>query len=101
MSFRDRALAALYEAIEQENDILPVNKQLVKSPTTVLFGRNGNLRSLDLVSFLATLEQVAEEEFGVPVTLADERALSQKSSPFKSVETLADYLAQVAEEQTE
>jgi hypothetical protein len=33
-----------------------------------------------------------EETFGVALTLADERALSMKESPFRSIVSLADYI---------
>ena len=38
------------------------------------------------------------DEFDVHVTLADERAISQRSSPFRTVGTLADYIVMVMKE---
>jgi len=37
-----------------------------------------------------------EEQHGVALVLADERAMSQTRSPFLSVGTLADYVCQLA-----
>jgi hypothetical protein len=34
-----------------------------------------------------------EDAFGVALTLADERALSMNASPFRSIQSLADYIA--------
>lgn len=66
---------------------------------TALFGPTSALDSMGLVTFLLEVEHRAEEELGFPVRLMDERAMSQNHSPFRTVETLADYIAALAEEQ--
>ncbi len=61
---------------------------------TRLFGPAGVLDSLGLVSVLVEIEQrVADLGVG-PVSLMDDRAMSQTSSPFRTVESLAAYLLQ-------
>lgn len=65
---------------------------------TILFGPGGVLDSLGLVSIIVALEQALEAEYGVLVTLADQRAMSQERSPFRSVEALAAYTAERARE---
>jgi len=40
---------------------------------------------------MVAVEQAIEDELGVSVSLADERALSQRTSPYRTVGTLADY----------
>jgi hypothetical protein len=45
-----------------------------------------------LVSLIVAIEREIEDTFGVAVTLADERALSMKASPFRSIQSLADYV---------
>jgi hypothetical protein len=47
---------------------------------------------MHLVSLIATIEREVEETFGVALTLADERALSMSASPFRSIQSLADYI---------
>ena len=59
---------------------------------TKLFGAEGSLDSLGLVSLLIDVEQRLEEKFGVVVTIADDRAMSQRRSPFRTVGTLSDYV---------
>jgi len=59
---------------------------------TPLFGPSGVLDSLGLVSVLVELEQRISEVSGRTVTLMDDRAMSQTSSPFRTVDSLADYL---------
>ena len=59
---------------------------------TSIFGTKGNLDSLGLVSFLVNLEQNIEDKYGIPITIADEKAMSLKNSPFRTINTLSEYL---------
>jgi acyl carrier protein len=66
--------------------------------STQLFGEHGLLDSVGLVSLVVAVEQELAEELGFEVGLADERALSQRASPYRTVASLAEYAAsQVAE----
>lgn len=60
---------------------------------TLLFGDGGVLDSLALVTLIVLCEQSVEDSFGVTVSLADEKALSQRRSPFASIGSMADYLS--------
>jgi acyl carrier protein len=93
MSNHERILQAIYSALDEINEQLPKGKALDKSPGTILFGKSGQLDSLGLVSLIVAVEQNIEDEFGVGITLADERAMSQQNSPFKTVAALSDYVA--------
>ena len=65
--------------------------------TTHLFGKEGQLDSLGLVELLMDIEQRLAD-IGVQITIADDRAMSQKHSPFATVETLTAYVALLAAE---
>lgn len=69
---------------DQENEAL-----INATEDTRLFGRH--LNSLGIVFLVADLEARIADCFGVDVTLADDRAMSQRTSPFRSVQTLASY----------
>jgi acyl carrier protein len=58
---------------------------------TELFGTDGFLDSMALVTLVVTLEQGIEEKFGVSVQLADARALAQEHSPYSTISALAEY----------
>ena len=58
---------------------------------TVLFGPSGLLDSIGLVSVVVELEQKLSDRAGRDVSLMDDRALSQARSPFRTVQSLADY----------
>jgi D-alanine--poly(phosphoribitol) ligase subunit 2 len=98
MSGSERILQAIYRAVDATNEERPKGKGLEKSPQTALFGKGGQLDSLGLVSFIVEVEQQVEEELGVAITLADERAMSQEKSPFMTIQSLADYVSLLVEE---
>jgi acyl carrier protein len=56
---------------------------------SLLYGEGGPLDSMALVNLIADIEDAVAEKYGVTVTLADERALSAKRSPFRSVADLS------------
>jgi len=58
---------------------------------TPLYGSKGVLDSMGLVEFIFAVEDELAA-MGVPATLADQQALSQRSSPFRSVGALADFI---------
>ena len=86
-----KVIEAIFDAIDEVNEQRPDEPQVAKSTDTVLFGEAGALDSLGLVNLIVTVEQNLEEEFGVELALADEKAMSMRNSPFRSVSTLADY----------
>ena len=59
---------------------------------TAIMGSHSPFDSVDLVTFIVTLEQTLEDEWGVSITLADDRAMGQEVSPFKSIGSITDYI---------
>jgi acyl carrier protein len=92
MNAPENIVAAIYRAVEWINGELPSDRQLIKAPETRLLGSQSVLDSMHLVSLIVTIEREVEDAFGVALTLADERALSMKASPFRSIQSLADYI---------
>jgi acyl carrier protein len=62
------------------------------SADTPIFGGDAGIDSLSLVQLVAQLERSASEQFGKAIVLADSRAMSRRSSPFRTVGTLAELL---------
>lgn len=91
MDKREQVLQVIYGAVDDANETLPPGRRLEKSPETILYGVGGKLDSLGLVNLIVATEQQIEETFGVAVTLASERAISQQHSPFRTIGSLADY----------
>jgi len=92
MSDPENIIAAIYRAVDWINGELPPDRQLIKAPETRLLGSQSALDSMHLVSLVITIEREVEDAFGVALTLVDERALSMKESPFRSIRSLADYV---------
>jgi len=88
-----RLQGAIYRAIDNLNPQLPPGVSLQKSLEAPLYGASSKLESLDFVTFIMEVEERVNEEFGVDVTIADENLLSKEKSPFSTVRTLRDYLA--------
>ena len=84
-------LKDLNEELENEAFLNPNSK-------TKLYGGNGAMDSLALVSFIADLEDKISDEFEKDIILADEKAMCQRTSPFRSVETLTNYIQKLLEE---
>lgn len=77
----------------EHNDVSDRTIDLSREDAAPLFGVDGVLDSLALVSLVLAVEQGIEEKLGVLVTLADARAASQERSPFRTVGTLTTYAA--------
>ena len=79
-------------------DILALEHEVTEIKTevnddTFLFAEpRAVLDSLGLVELLVDVEQRLEEEYGVSITINDDRAVSQKKSPFRTIGSLVDYI---------
>jgi acyl carrier protein len=81
---------ALALAQGEAAEAVPVNEQ------TFLIGEGAVLDSLGLVTAVLEIERRLADEHEVVMVLADERAMSRRNSPFRSVQALADYICQTA-----
>jgi acyl carrier protein len=66
---------------------------VVPGADTELFGADGLLDSVGLVALVVAVEERLADELDIDVSLADERALSQRQSPYRTVSSLAAYAA--------
>jgi acyl carrier protein len=98
---RDRLQAAIYSAVDSLNKQLPPGVKLDKSLDASLYGASSKLESLDFVTFIMEVEEKINEEFGTEIIIADENLLSKNESPFSTVRTLTEYLADILSEQVD
>lgn len=80
------------DAITELNTQRPPDEQIDARLDTPLFGREGVLDSLALVTLLLEVEDRVRHRFDVSVTIMDQRAMSEERSPFGSVAALAHYV---------
>ena len=80
-------LSALREAVDQNGgDASSVNDE------TVIVGPDAVIDSIGVVSLIVDIEQRLEMDHEVSVTLASDRAMSQRNSPFRTPAVLADHI---------
>jgi acyl carrier protein len=91
---KDELIALILEILRgMETEIAPTNGGWTSE--TSLFGQEGILDSIGLVTLVVAVEQGIEDRYGAFVSLADDKAFAQKTSPFRSVGSLAEYAAQI------
>ena len=86
------AIELVKSAVKELSDELGYESLREPSADTVLFGGAEGIDSLSLVQIVAEVERLAEDKFAKRVVLADERAMSRRNSPFRTVGTLAELL---------
>ena len=84
----DLVLQQLKE-IGEEQEI----KELIQSKeNTPIYGNRGLIDSMTLALLVTEIEEAIELEFDKVISLVDEKAMSQKNSPFRTANSLADYI---------
>jgi|APSaa5957512622_1039677.scaffolds.fasta_scaffold77594_2 acyl carrier protein len=83
---------AVYDAVREINEQVDEKMRLELSNHTILIGDGSMLDSIGLVTLIVTAEQNIEDRFDVSLTLADEKAMSQKQSPFRTIGSLIGYI---------
>lgn len=71
----------------EEHDI-ELNAEI--NENTRIFG--DLLDSMGIVFLVTDIESLISEEYQVDISLADERAMSQRTSPFRTIKTLVSYV---------
>jgi hypothetical protein len=85
----------ILEAMRLANLARDNGAQLEVSAQAPIFGPDSALDSLGLVALLLDIED-GLRAIGCDVVLSDERAMSQKRSPFRNVPALVAYIMSVA-----
>ena len=88
---KDKIQKIIFDALEMVNQSRDENAKIPVSAQTALFGNDGYLDSMGLVSLLIDIEESLQGE-GVLLSLSDERAMSEKNSPFRDVPSLTEYI---------
>tara|TARA_B100001250_G_C19808586_1_gene794632 strand:- start:3046 stop:3345 length:300 start_codon:yes stop_codon:yes gene_type:complete len=88
----------IIDTINEFNRDLNEESKISTNPKKNLYGEQSNLDSLELVSFIVGLEQNIEETFNTTISLADEKAMSQKNNPYESIQNLTNYIQELLSE---
>jgi len=88
----------ILKALKELNQQLSPEKRISISTDALLSNDEGPLDSLGLVNLILIVEEQVSNEFGVQISLSDEKTMTQIDNPFKSVKTLSDYISRLVEE---
>ena len=88
----------IYPVVEEFSQSLPKSTCFLKDPDTVVFGSEAALDSLSMISFIVALEERIEFETGITVRLVNEKAMSMRNSPFRTLNSLAIYIDELLAE---
>ena len=87
-----KAFEIVREAVAELAEEVGFDQLREPSAEALLFGGEDGIDSLSLVRLVADVERLAERKFGKRIVLADDRAMSRRSSPFRTVGTLSELL---------
>lgn len=88
---RDQICDIVLDAVRDANQLREADQKITESSDAALFGGEGKLDSLGLVSLLMDIEEMLLEH-GAEVTLSSEDAMSRSRSPYRDVPSLVDYI---------
>jgi acyl carrier protein len=89
---REHVLEIVRDAVAGLNEELKYPELENVSETTGLQGDETGIDSLSLVSLIVEIESELGSRFGREVVLADEKAMSRRSSPYRTVGALVDFI---------
>ena len=89
---KNKIYIIICDVIDRINENYPDNPKINKEYETILFGYGSSLDSLGFVNLIVAIEQNIEDEIKVKISIADEKAMSQKSNPYKTIESLVEYI---------
>ena len=92
---KEKIVSLIIEAAEEMNEYLENKIETKDRGEAKLYGDHGVLDSLGLVNLVVAVESLIEDKFDVELTLADEKAMSQRNSPFLTIDTLSDYIQSI------
>jgi acyl carrier protein len=88
---RETVATVVLDAVRLANCSRALNRQMPVGPQTQLHGEGSYLDSLELVTLAIDIEDGLRDK-SVHIDLSDAHALSVRNSPFRTVETLIDYI---------
>ena len=90
---REEAFFLVKAAIEELNEELDYDSLRDVTEATPLYGGDDSIDSLSLVALVVGLEQQVEKAFGKRISLADQKAVSMRHSPYRTAGSLVDLIS--------
>jgi len=92
---KNEIIELLLSVCAEVNQLLKHKIELNKGAEAELYGKAGVLDSMGLVNLIVTAETAIETKYGVSLMLTEGTALPVEHSPFRTIETLADYIVEL------
>ena len=96
---REQVVESVLNAIDNLNLQLPEEQHVERSETAKLFGNEAPLDSLGLVNLIVAVEEQLSDDLELELTLANEKAMSRRTSPFQSVDSLIRFIEELIKEE--
>jgi acyl carrier protein len=90
MHNRSEIEALVLNSVRQLAEDFEIEALLTPKVDSPLYGDAGSLDSMALVNLIADIEDAVSESFDASIALADEKAMSTKNSPYRTVSSLTD-----------
>lgn len=98
MNMKEKVEKIIIDSVKKIGEKNKISSLINPNIETELYGIGGNLDSLSLVYLAVNLEETLFEEFEIGIELVDDKAMSQKNSPFKSILSLKEYVLDLLSE---
>lgn len=89
---KDKVFEIIAEAIAELNEELEYDELENVTADTPIFGGESGIDSLSLVSLVVEVEGNVNDAFDANVTLADEKAMSSRNSPYRNVASFTEFV---------
>ena len=90
MSKKEVIQALIIESVRLLAEDFEIESLENPNSATMLYGIGGSLDSMALVNLIADIEDAISEKFSISISLADEKAMSARHSPYQSVASLVE-----------
>ena len=87
-------------AIDELNEQLEDDEKIEFSENTKFIGSHACIDSITFVTLISIIEELIEDKYDKTIHLVNEKAFSQKRSPFYSIETISAYIEELLKEET-
>ena len=89
---KEKIFEIISAAIGELNEELEYEELENVTAETAIFGGESGIDSLSLVSLVVEVEGQVNDEFDANVTLADEKAMSSRNSPYRNVAAFTEFI---------
>jgi acyl carrier protein len=91
---KEKIFELVKTSLEELNEELDYGSLRNVTWETSIAGGESSIDSLSLVTLVVGLETKIEKTFNKKILLADEKAMSTRNSPFRSMGSLVDFIAE-------